>query len=127
MSNYKTYEVRIYPNGDKYWHLNGKLHREDGPAVDCADGHKEWYLMGKRHREDGPAIEWSNGSKSWYLNGKRHREDGPAVEWADGDKSWYLMGKRLTETHFNQRTKKPCNNKVVEIDGVKYRLTIVED
>jgi hypothetical protein len=104
MSNYKTYEVRIYPNGDKYWYLNGKYHREDGPA-----------------------IEWSNGDKSWYLMGKLHREDGPAFEGSNGHKEWWLMGKQLTEKEFNRRTKKPCNNKVVEIDGVKYRLTIVED
>ena len=45
------------------------------------DGSKEWYLNGRLHREDGPANEWPDGSKHWYLNGKRHREDGPAVEW----------------------------------------------
>ena len=33
-----------------------------------ADGNKFWYLNGKLHREDGPAMEWANGSKSWYLN-----------------------------------------------------------
>jgi hypothetical protein len=81
MSNYKTYEVRIYPSGDKFWYLNGKLHREDGPA-----------------------IERSNGDKHWFLNGNL-----------------------LSEAEFNQRTKNPCNNKVVEIDGIKYRLTVVED
>ena len=26
------------------------------------------YLNGKLHREDGPAMEWANGSKSWFLN-----------------------------------------------------------
>jgi len=26
-------------------------------------------LNGKLHREDGPAIEFANGDKSWYLNG----------------------------------------------------------
>ena len=55
------YTVKVYDNGDKYWYLNGKLHREDGPAV-----------------------EWSNGSKEWWLNGELHREDGPAVECVDG-------------------------------------------
>ena len=25
---------------------------------------------GKLHREDGPAIEWANGDKMWWLNGK---------------------------------------------------------
>ena len=28
------------------WVLNGKRHREDGPAVKYPDGHKEWYLNG---------------------------------------------------------------------------------
>ena len=59
------------------------------------DGTKHWYLNGKRHREDGPAIEWSDGAKEWYLNGKHHREDGPAVEYADGTKSWYLNDKLI--------------------------------
>ena len=31
-------------NGDKRWYLNGKLHREDGPAIECANGHKYWFL-----------------------------------------------------------------------------------
>jgi len=35
-------------------------------------GTKEWRLHGKRHREDGPAIEWANGSKSWLINDKLH-------------------------------------------------------
>jgi len=34
----------------------------------------EWYLNGKRHREDGPAIEYADGSKSWYLNDKKYTE-----------------------------------------------------
>jgi hypothetical protein len=43
-----------------------------------------WYINGKRHREDGPAIEYSDGGKAWYINDKRHREDGPAIEYSDG-------------------------------------------
>ena len=61
------------------------------------DGAKEWWLNGKRHREDGPAIEYSSGTKSWWLNGKRHREDGPALEYPSGDKEWWLNGKPVTE------------------------------
>jgi hypothetical protein len=91
------YTVKVYANGNKTWWLNGKLHREDGPAVECADGHKSWYLKGKRHREDGPAIEWAEGIKQWYLNGKLHREDGPAVEWVDCSKFWYLNDNPMTE------------------------------
>ena len=55
----------------KEWHLNGQLHREDGPAVECADGRKEWYLNGQLHREDGPAVEYANGDKEWHYRGER--------------------------------------------------------
>jgi hypothetical protein len=63
-------------------------------------GNRIWYLNGQRHREDGPAIEYADGDKEWYLNGQRHREDGPAIEYANGDKFWYLNGKVLTENKF---------------------------
>jgi hypothetical protein len=62
-------ECKTYPDGAKEWFLNGKLHREDGPAVEHPNGVKEWWLNDERHREDGPAFEHPNGSKSWYLNG----------------------------------------------------------
>ena len=80
------YTVRVYPNGTKYWYLNGKLHREDGPAVEFADGDKFWWLNGKRHREDGPAAEEAHGHKSWYLNDKKvtqeehKRQTSPIIE-----------------------------------------------
>ena len=121
------YKVKVYANGTKHWFLNGKHHREDGPAIECADGTKDWYLNDKLHREDGPAIECANGSKIWFLNGELHREDGPAYEGTNGTKIWYLNGKQLTEKQFNKKMKKPCKNKVVEIDGIKYKLTVLED
>lgn len=64
----------------KYWYLAGLLHREDGPAVEDANGDKHWYLQGLLHREDGPASIYSDGTKKWYLNGFLSREGGPAVE-----------------------------------------------
>jgi len=95
------YTVKVYPNGTKSWYLNGKCHREDGPAV-----------------------EYANGSKFWYLNGKRHREDGPAIEYAGGYKSWYLNNKELTEQEHKKATTKStsCSGKEVVIDGVVYVL-----
>ena len=39
------------------------------------DGVKMWWLNGKRHREDGPAYESANGVKRWYLNNKEYTED----------------------------------------------------
>ena len=79
-------------NGNKEWFLNGKRHREDGPAVERTNGTKEWYLDGYLHREDGPAVEWDSGDKEWYLNGRLHREDGPAFEFASGNNYWCLNG-----------------------------------
>ena len=35
------------PNGDKYWYLNYKLHRVDGPAIEYSDETKEFWLNGK--------------------------------------------------------------------------------
>jgi hypothetical protein len=75
MTNYIKYEVKVYADGSKYWYLNGKIHREDGPAVAHSDGFKSWWLNNKRHREDGPAIEFSNGEKHWYLNDERLTEE----------------------------------------------------
>ena len=91
-------ECKTYPNGAKLWCLNGK-----------------------HHREDGPAVEWANGTKEWYLNGKRHREEGPAIEYSNGTKAWFLNGKQLTEKEHRERTQ-ACANKVIEIDGKQYKL-----
>jgi len=60
---------KVHANGTKEWYLNGKYHREDGPAVEKANGDKEWWQNGKFHREDGPAVEYANGYKAWWLNG----------------------------------------------------------
>jgi hypothetical protein len=88
-------ECKNHPNGTKAWWLNGKLHREDGPAVEYSNGDKVWYLNGKCHREDGPAIERASGTKEWLLNGKLHREDGPAIEKANGHKEWFLYDEEV--------------------------------
>jgi len=121
----KTYKVQVDEGGTKYWYLNDKLHRDDGPAVEYSDGTKKWYLNGEVHRTDGPAVEYSDGTKMWFVNGKCHRTDGPAVEYAGGINRWYLNNKEFTETEWRKKTQKPkapCVGKVVEVDGVKYKL-----
>ena len=60
-------------NGDIVYYLNGKFHREDGPAV-YNDAYKGWWLYGRLHREDGPAAEYTGG-KSWYLNDQCYGND----------------------------------------------------
>ncbi len=74
-------ECKTDSNGDKRWYLNGKHHREDGPAIERANGNKFWYLNGKYHREDGPACEYPNGDKRWYLNHKEVDPDNIADLW----------------------------------------------
>jgi len=86
-------EIDEYEN--KYHYVNNKLHREDGPACEYANGDKSWYQNDELHREDGPAVEYANGDKYWYQNDKLHREDGPAVEYADGFKSWYYNDAKI--------------------------------
>ena len=86
---------------------------------ECADGHKSWYLNGKLHREDGPAIEYANGDKSWYLNGKRHREDGPAIECADGTRYWWLDGKEVTEEEVMGMAKWVLAEEGVRVDNTE--------
>ena len=66
-----------------------------------------------------------DGNKLWHLNNNLHRVDGPAIEWADGSKEWYLNGVEYTEADWRKQTQKvksPCVGKVIEIDGVKYKL-----
>ena len=80
-----------YSNGqiasESYW-LNGKYHREDGPAyIRYYDNgqleYEAYWLNGKRYRIDGPSwiLYYENGQievEEYLLNDKYHREDGPA-------------------------------------------------
>jgi hypothetical protein len=56
----------------------------------------------KYHREEGPALEFADGTNEWRINGKIHREDGPAVIYSDGQKIWFIDDKQLTEKEFNK-------------------------
>jgi hypothetical protein len=121
------YTVQVLNNGTRKWLLDGKFHREDGPAVEYADGDRYWYLNGKRHREDGPAIEYADGSRFWYLNGERHREDGPAVEYSDGSRYWFLNGVEYTEEEFLKKTAKVKELTVAEIEALLgYSVKVVK-
>ena len=77
------------------WYRNGKLHRDDGPAVESANGTKAWYKYGRRHRSNGPAIIHPDGYKEWWSNGEIHREDGPAIISPYGYQAWFLNGTQI--------------------------------
>jgi len=81
-------------NQDRNWYIL------KGYEIEETSWGRRWYLNGKRHREDGPAFEHVNGARrEWYLNGKRHREDGPAVEYAGGGCEWWLNGHFIPGEH----------------------------
>jgi len=50
---------------------------------------------GKLHREDGPAVIYYDGSQCWYKDGKCHRKNGPAVIYSDGSLFWFKYGKEI--------------------------------
>jgi hypothetical protein len=89
-------KMEIDRKGNKFWRLHGRLHREDGPAAEWADGDKIWRLNGENHRTDGPAIECADGGRFWCQYGSTHRTDGPAVEFADGYVEFRLRGRYYT-------------------------------
>lgn len=68
-----------------------------------------YYLDGKLHREDGPAIEYHSGAQMWYRHGLRHREDGAAVivgircVGARCVMGWYLHGRQYSEDEYNMK------------------------
>lgn len=72
--------MRTLPDGTREW-LNdaGERHREGGPAaIVLPDGRREWRRRGKLHREDGPAIEHADSSREWWIDGERY--DGDELE-----------------------------------------------
>lgn len=69
------------------WFQEGRLHREDGPAVveqGVIEG-EHYFRHGLYHREDGPAFvrHYLDGGDPpisiWFRQGHLHREDGPAL------------------------------------------------
>lgn len=66
------YTVRAYKNGTKNWLLNDNLHREDGPAVEGANGYKEWWLNGEHMTE----AEHKKATSKATCEGKEVEIDG---------------------------------------------------
>lgn len=106
-------EPIIGPDGSKEWKVNGRLHREDGPAVIKIFGGvfynsilpaassfgktklearrddeivQEWWQNNMRHRLDGPAYV-SPAAEQWWVYGCTHRIDGPAETFFGRDGS----------------------------------------
>ena len=118
--NYITYEVKVYVSGSKYWYLNGKLHREDGPAIEYADGSKFWYLDGKRYSE----ADWKKAVNPDSCDGKTVEIDGKKYRLTEiqGDKNGYF---NFAEDTFIKRSKK-LKRQIIYIVMELFYLTIIE-
>lgn len=69
-------------NGDIHWYCDGKLHREDGPAIERV-GSYSWYINGTLHRLDGPAIVYRG------VTFRQSNRDDIGMECVD---KWYVYG-----------------------------------
>lgn len=104
--NYERYEVRVFSSGNvKWFDEDMKLHRVGGPANYGCD-FEEYYKHGKLHNLNGPAVSYPYGDKSYYIEGICYEE-----------KEFY---KKVVE--IKKEKKDPCDGKIVEIEGKKYKL-----
>jgi hypothetical protein len=60
----------VTSRGDKAWHKDGKLHRDnDKPAIIYGDGSMSWYKDDMRHRDSGgPAYIIYSSTQLWFIN-----------------------------------------------------------
>lgn len=77
----------------------GNLSREDGPAVENANGLQEWFVGGVRHRTEGPAIINANGQEEYWVDGVRRTMSAfyTQKELEEATESFLAAKKRYTE------------------------------
>ena len=86
----KTYKVTVTETATKWYNESSELHRENGPAIEWANGDKFYFVNGKLHRENGPAVKYVIGS----------------IGFENGDKFYYINGEELTKQEFKARDSK---------------------
>ena len=81
-----------WSDGHRRWKKHKRFHRIGGPASETHFA-SSYYQKGKLHRINGPAINCVNGWKVYLQFGKRHRTNGPAFQmygrieyWQRGEK-----------------------------------------
>lgn len=80
----RTNPLDLEDRAQEEWWLNGKLHREDGPARTLTSARtptqpagvilcREWWVDGQLHRKGAPAIEFedANADDEWYEHGQK--------------------------------------------------------
>ena len=109
--------AKLLPSGLRFWFQNGKLHRDDGPAIQGPNV-EDYYLYGDQYTKydyhrycrnesiesditdaGGKVVTKEDGTKIWYdADGKYHRDGGPAVIYPksirrpNGGTMWYQHG-----------------------------------
>ena len=90
------------PTGGELWHLDGKPHRVDGPAVICSNTSEAWYLNGLIHRTDGPAVIFR---EEWLRPSRRLSLTGDVLNFNSKGYKWFLGGEEYQkEEWFNRLT-----------------------
>ena len=101
--NKKNKIVKRVNHGTIEYAFNGKLHREDGPALIGEKGSVQvWYINGKRHRKNGPAVIVTVDTYphiDWYIHGEFSRLDGPAMITRI-DAKYFIYGKYYREEDY---------------------------
>jgi hypothetical protein len=64
--------LSIDRHGSIRWYRDYKLNRDlDFPSAIWTSGHREWYKNGKLHRENGPAVIYEDSETEYWLNDNR--------------------------------------------------------
>jgi hypothetical protein len=116
------YKVEYYENGKVHYEvycLNGKLHRENGPAYieyrkDGKVSYEGYYLNDNLHRENGPAYidhyENGNYTERYYLNDKKFTKE----DWEKEIKKTIPVNNNNNQTKLLEEVK-VINERLVEI------------
>jgi len=92
----------------------------------------ERYWEKWEHDSDGNVIYYETSTRSWIK--KKYNSIGKAIYFENSDEYWYkkeydskgyVIYYENSYGKIDDRRPKSCENKVVEIDGIKYKLTAV--
>jgi len=104
----QKYYVQVFPNGNTFWYSD--------PECEIV------------HRENGPAVEYANGTKVYYQNCKRHRLDGPAIEYDNGDGEYWIDGVQYTKEEFISKTQPVKELTIADVEKLLgYQVKIVKE